>query len=56
MIEVTAPPGKSLPGSHAGQVEHPSPDPVPRTSPPTANSRTVVPAVARASFWKRVIR
>ena len=33
-------------GVHAGHVEHPSPEPVPRTSPPTANSTIVAAAVA----------
>ena len=40
---------------HSGQVAQPRPEPVPRTSPPTANSTMVVTAVARASFWKRVM-
>ena len=29
---------------HRGQLEHPRPDPVPRTSPPTPNRRTVATA------------
>jgi hypothetical protein len=53
--EWMVPVGKSRPGSQVGHVEQPSPDPVPRTSPPTVNSATVVAAVARASFWNRVI-
>ena len=51
------PPGTERPGSHAGQVLHPRPEPVPRTSPPTVNSTTVVTAAARASLgtgsWAR---
>ena len=55
MSECTAPAGNRRPGSHAGQVLHPRPDPVPRTSPPTVNSTTVVTAAARASFRNRVM-
>ena len=51
--ECTVPAGKSRPGVHSGQVEQPRPEPVPRTSPPTANSTMVAAAVASASFWKR---
>ena len=40
---------------HSGHVEHPSPEPVPRTRPPTANSTMVAAAVVSASFWKRFI-
>ena len=50
------PEGNSLPGSQVGHVEQPSPEPVPRTSPPTANSAIVAVAVATASFWKRFMR
>ena len=39
----------------SGHVEQPRPDPEPRTNPPTANSTTVTEAVARVSFWKRVV-
>ena len=53
--EWIVPEGKSCPGSHWGHVEHPSPEPLPRTKPPTLNSATVVTAVATASFWKRVM-
>ena len=53
--ECTVPDGKSCPGVHSGHVEHPSPEPVPRTRPPTANSTMVAAAVVRASFWKRFI-
>ena len=51
--ECMVPAGKSRPGVHSGQVEQPRPEPVPRTSPPTANSTMVAAAVASASFWKR---
>ncbi len=51
--ECTVPDGKSCPGVHSGHVEHPSPEPVPRTRPPTANSTMVAAAVVSASFWKR---
>ncbi len=56
MKEWMPPEGNNLPGSQVGQVEQPSPEPVPRTSPPTANSAIVAVAVATASFWKRFIR
>ena len=56
MSEWIVPEGKRWPGAHPGHVVHPSPEPVPRTRPPTANSATVAAAVAIASFWNRVIR
>ena len=51
--EWTVPEGKRRPGSQAGQVEHPRPEPVPRTSPPIANSTIVAIAVASARERKR---
>jgi hypothetical protein len=56
MNEWMLPLGKSLPGVQSGHVEQPSPEPVPRTSPPTVKSTTVAAADATASFWKRVMR
>ncbi len=53
MSEWTVPEGKRRPGSQPGQVEHPRPEPVPRTSPPIANSTTVAIAVASARVRKR---
>src|SRR5262245_15977171 len=38
-----------------GHRGHPRPEPVARTSPPAATSRTVEAVVAIESFWKRVI-
>src|SRR4029079_4956333 len=55
MTEWIVPDGHSDVGVQLGHVSHPSPEPEPRTSPPTANSSTVVPAVARQSFWNRVM-
>ncbi len=51
--EWIVPDGNRWPGSHAGQVEHPSPEPVPRTSPPIANSTIVAIAVTSARDRKR---
>jgi hypothetical protein len=51
--EWTVPDGNRRPGSQAGQVEHPRPEPVPRTSPPIANNATVATAVASATERKR---
>ena len=51
--EWIVPEGNRWPGSHAGQVEHPSPEPVPRTSPPIANSAIVAIAVTSARDRKR---
>ena len=39
--------GRKCWAEHLGQLEHPRPDAVPRTSPPTPNRRTVATAAAR---------
>ena len=52
--ECIVPAGNSSPGKHVGQVEHPSPEPEPRTRPPTANSTIVTTAVPVASLRKRL--
>ena len=46
--EWIVPDGNRCPGSQAGHVEHPRPEPVPRTSPPIANSTIVAIAVTSA--------
>jgi hypothetical protein len=46
--EWIVPEGKRCPGSQAGHVEHPRPEPVPRTRPPIANSTIVAIAVTSA--------
>jgi len=53
-VEWIVPDGKSCPGWHWGQVEHPNPEPLPRTRPPTLKSTTVVTAVTVASVANRV--
>ena len=54
--ECMVPDGKSSPGKQVGQLEQPSPDPLPRTRPPTANSTIVATAVIAESLRKRESR